>query len=71
MAVRDIARTIVEINREEKISVILAEQNSRITLKISNRAYALETDRIALSNKSADILNDDHIRKLYLGLARP
>ncbi|MBW0000006.1 MAG: ABC transporter ATP-binding protein [Verrucomicrobia bacterium] len=70
MVVRDIARAIVEINREEGISVILVEQNSRMALKISNRAYALETGRIALTGKSADLLNDDHIRKLYLGLAR-
>src|SRR5215469_463829 len=68
--VRDIARAIVEINRDERISVVLVEQNSRMALKISNRAYALETGRIALAGKSADLLNNDHIRKLYLGLAR-
>jgi branched-chain amino acid transport system ATP-binding protein len=67
MVVRDIARAIVEINRDVGISVILVEQNSRMALKISNRAYALETGRIALAGKSADLLNDDHIRKLYLG----
>jgi branched-chain amino acid transport system ATP-binding protein len=67
MVVRDIARAVVEINRDEGISVILVEQNSRMALKISNRAYALETGRVALAGKSADLLNDDHIRKLYLG----
>jgi branched-chain amino acid transport system ATP-binding protein len=67
MVVRDIARAIVEINRDEGISVILVEQNSRMALKISSRAYALETGRIALAGKSADLMNDDHIRKLYLG----
>jgi branched-chain amino acid transport system ATP-binding protein len=65
--VRDIARAIVEINRDEGISVVLVEQNSRMALKISNRAYALETGRIALAGKSADLMNEDHIRKLYLG----
>jgi branched-chain amino acid transport system ATP-binding protein len=65
--VRDIARAIVEINRDEGISVVLVEQNSRMALKISNRAYALETGRIALAGNSSDLLNDDHIRKLYLG----
>ena len=65
--VRDIARAIVEINRDERISVVLVEQNSRMALKISNRAYALETGRIALAGKSAELLNNDHIRKLYLG----
>jgi branched-chain amino acid transport system ATP-binding protein len=65
--VRDNARAIVEINRDEGISVVLVEQNSRMALKISNRAYALETGRIALAGKSADLVNDDHIRELYLG----
>jgi branched-chain amino acid transport system ATP-binding protein len=65
--VRDIARVIVEINRDEGISVVLVEQNSRMALRISNRAYALETGRIALAGNSSDLLNDDHIRKLYLG----
>ena len=65
--VRDIARAIVEINRDESISIVLVEQNSRMALKISNRAYALETGRIALAGDSSDLLNDDHIRKLYLG----
>ena len=65
--VRDIARAIVEINRDERISVVLVEQNSRMALKISNRAYALETGRIALAGNSAELLNNDHIRKLYLG----
>jgi branched-chain amino acid transport system ATP-binding protein len=65
--VRDIARAIVEINRDEGISVVVVEQNSRMALKISNRAYALETGRIALAGNSSDLLDDDHIRKLYLG----
>src|SRR5271166_1711900 len=47
--------------------LLLVEQNSRMALKISNRAYALETGRIALAGNSSDLLNDDHIRKLYLG----
>ncbi len=67
MVVRDIARAVVQINRDQGISVILVEQNSRMALKISNRAYALETGRIALAGKSPDLMNDDHIRKLYLG----
>jgi branched-chain amino acid transport system ATP-binding protein len=67
MVVRDIARAVVEINRDEGISVILVEQNSRMALKISSRTYVLETGRIALAGKSADLMNNDHIRKLYLG----
>jgi ABC-type branched-subunit amino acid transport system ATPase component len=56
-----------EINRDDDISIILVEQNSRMALKISNRAYALETGRIGLTGQSADLLHDDQVRQLYLG----
>lgn len=65
--VQSIARSIVAINREEKISVLLVEQNSRMALRISNRAYALTTGRIALSGPSADMLTNDEVKDLYLG----
>jgi branched-chain amino acid transport system ATP-binding protein len=65
--VQDIARSIVAINRDEKVSVLLVEQNSRMALRISQRAYALSTGSVALSGKSAELLNDDRVKRLYLG----
>lgn len=65
--VQDIARSIVAINRDDKVSVLLVEQNSRMALRISQRAYALTIGSIALSGTSADMLVDDRIKKLYLG----
>ncbi|MER8480493.1 ABC transporter ATP-binding protein [Mesorhizobium sp. M1163] len=65
--VQDIARSIVAINRDEKVSVLLVEQNSRMALRISQRAYALTTGRIALAGHSAELLGDDRVKKLYLG----
>lgn len=65
--VQDIARSIVAINREEKVSVLLVEQNSRMALRISQRAYALTTGKVALSGNSAEMLTDDRVRHLYLG----
>jgi branched-chain amino acid transport system ATP-binding protein len=65
--VQDIARSIVAINRDEKVSVLLVEQNSRMALRISQRAYALTTGAVALSGNSADLLNDERVKKLYLG----
>jgi branched-chain amino acid transport system ATP-binding protein len=65
--VQDIARSIVAINRDEKVSVLLVEQNSRMALRISQRAYALTTGKIALAGDSADLLADDRVKKLYLG----
>ena len=65
--VQDIARSIVAINRDEKVSVLLVEQNSRMALRISQRAYALTTGKVALSGNSAELLGDDRVKKLYLG----
>ena len=65
--VQDIARSIVAINRDEKVSVLLVEQNSRMALRISQRAYALTTGAVALSGISAALLNDERVKKLYLG----
>ncbi|MEP0647600.1 MAG: ABC transporter ATP-binding protein [Nitratireductor sp.] len=65
--VQDIARSIVAINRDEGVSVLLVEQNSRMALSISNRAYALTTGNVAISGASKDLLHDDRIKAAYLG----
>jgi branched-chain amino acid transport system ATP-binding protein len=65
--VQDIARSIVAINRDENVSVLLVEQNSRMALRVSHRAYALSTGAIALAGVSADLLKDERVQGLYLG----
>jgi len=65
--IQEIARSIVSINRDEKVSVLLVEQNSRMALRISHHAYALVTGEVALSGASQDLLNDDRVKSLYLG----
>ena len=67
MVVREIARLVTEVNQEEKVSVILVEQNSRMALKVSRYAYVLETGKVGLEGLSAGLMHNDHIRKLYLG----
>ncbi len=65
--VQDIARAIVAISRDEGVSVLLVEQNSRMALSISNRAYAMSTGSVALSGNSKDLMGDDRIKAAYLG----
>jgi branched-chain amino acid transport system ATP-binding protein len=65
--VQDIARSIVAINRDEKVSVLLVEQNSRMALRISQRAYVLTTGKVTLTGNSAEMLGDDRVKSLYLG----
>ncbi len=65
--VQDIARAIVAISRDEKVTVLLVEQNSRMALSISHRAYALSTGNVVLSGFSKDLKDDDRIKAAYLG----
>lgn len=65
--VQDIARSIVAISRDEKVSVLLVEQNSRMALSISNKAYAMSTGNIVLSGESKSLMNDPRIKAAYLG----
>jgi branched-chain amino acid transport system ATP-binding protein len=67
MLVREIAGAITTINREDQVSVVLVEQNSRMALRISSHAYVLETGRVALSGPSRELIDNDHVRRLYLG----
>jgi branched-chain amino acid transport system ATP-binding protein len=67
MVVRDIARIITSVNREDSVSIVLVEQNSRMALKASSMAYVLETGRVKLSGPSKDLEDDDEIRRAYLG----
>lgn len=67
MVVREIARLVTQVNQEENVSVILVEQNSRMALKVSQYGYVLETGKVGLEGPSADLMHNDHIKKLYLG----
>lgn len=65
--VQDIARAIVAISRDEKVTVLLVEQNSRMALSISQRAYAMSTGAVVLQGDSKELMGDDRIKAAYLG----
>jgi len=65
--VRGVAKTITLLNREEHISFVVVEQNARMALKISNKGYVLETGRVALEDQSVNLINNDYVRRIYLG----
>ena len=65
--VQDIARSIVSISRDEKVTVLLVEQNSRMALSISDRAYALSTGSVVVAGDSKILMHDDRIKAAYLG----
>lgn len=65
--VAEIFKTIHEIS-QKGVTVFLVEQNVFEALNISNRAYVLQTGRIVLEGKGADLLQSDLVRKAYLGM---
>ena len=65
--VTDIFRVITEVH-DAGVTVLLIEQNVFKTLGIANRAYVLENGRVVLEGKGKDLLNDEHVKKAYLGV---
>jgi branched-chain amino acid transport system ATP-binding protein len=64
--VAEVSNIIRDINKQG-ISILLVEQNCRMALKLSSRSYILELGSIALQGESDKLLNDDRVKKLYLG----
>jgi branched-chain amino acid transport system ATP-binding protein len=67
LVVREIFRIVRLINREERVSVLLVEQNAAIALDLADHAYVLETGRVVLSGPPAILKQDDAVRRSYLG----
>jgi branched-chain amino acid transport system ATP-binding protein len=67
LVVQEIFEIIAELNREDGVSVLIAEQNARIALRTAQRAYVLENGRVALSGDAADLAVRDDVQRLYLG----
>jgi branched-chain amino acid transport system ATP-binding protein len=66
MLVKQIFESIVEINREQGLTILLVEQNAYQALKIANRGYVLATGRVVLEGTGAELLSDPEIRAAYL-----
>ncbi len=64
--VQQIFQIIREIN-SEGVTVLLVEQNANQALRVAHRGYVLETGRVVLEDKAADLLSNDSVQKAYLG----
>jgi branched-chain amino acid transport system ATP-binding protein len=65
--VTEIFRTLMDL-RSTGASILLAEQNARMSLAIANRGYVIETGQIVLSGSGTELLNSDAVRDRYLGV---
>jgi branched-chain amino acid transport system ATP-binding protein len=67
MIVRAIFEIIKTINQTDRVAVLLVEQNARLALEISTQAYVLEVGRIAIHGASAELKDNESVRRSYLG----
>ena len=67
LIVVEIFRILKRINEEEKVSILLVEQNAALALDLADYAYVLETGNVVMSDKASVVKNDETIRKSYLG----
>jgi branched-chain amino acid transport system ATP-binding protein len=65
--VQEMFRTLARLNQEEGTSILLVEQNANLAMEIAHRAYLLETGTIVASGDAKEMLENDSVRKAYLG----
>ena len=66
LLVKEIFHIIKEVHKQG-ITVLLVEQNAKMALAIADRAYVLETGKITLSGTGRELLNNEKVKKAYLG----
>jgi branched-chain amino acid transport system ATP-binding protein len=67
LLVKNIFDIITGINRQG-VTILLVEQNVYQSLRIAHRAYVMETGRVVLTGRGEDLLNDEHVKKAFLGM---
>lgn len=67
LVVREIFGIFRRLNKEQGVSILLVEQNASIALDLADHAYLIETGRIVFAGSSADIRNNEQLRRSYLG----
>jgi branched-chain amino acid transport system ATP-binding protein len=70
LIVRQIFEVIRTINRDDKITVFLVEQNAHHALRLAHRGYVMQNGRITLSGAGHELLNNEEVRKAYLEVER-
>lgn len=67
LIVKEFFRTVRELNEKEGLTVLVVEQDARIALSSSSRAYVLEVGQVALTGTSDELQGNESIRRSYLG----
>jgi branched-chain amino acid transport system ATP-binding protein len=65
--VQELYRIVSELNKQEQLSVLVVEQNAEIALSVAERAYVLETGRVAVEGTADELRRHEGVRRSYLG----
>ena len=66
LMVKEVGRIIGEIN-QRNVGIILVEQNAQMALRLAHKGYVLETGSITLQGLASELIDNEHVRKAYLG----
>ena len=66
--VQGIAKILIDINKEQGVSIILVEQNAELALAVANHGYVLENGKIALQGDAQSLMNNEHVSRAYFGI---
>ena len=67
LLVKEVFSIIEKLNKDLGITILLVEQNARLALNISSRAYIMENGKIVLEGSSKDLANNEDVKEFYLG----
>jgi branched-chain amino acid transport system ATP-binding protein len=67
IVVEELFRVVGRLNEEEGLTVLVVEQNANAALSVADRAYVLEVGRVAVQGPSAELREDENVRRSYLG----
>ena len=68
--VAEIFNIVKELNEKEGVSVLLAEQNTNVALRNADYGYIIETGHVMLHGSADELLNDEKVKELYLGISK-
>ena len=68
--VAEIFNIVTELNQKEGVSILLAEQNTNVALRNADYGYIIETGHVMLHGTADELLNDEKVKELYLGISK-
>jgi branched-chain amino acid transport system ATP-binding protein len=67
IVVREIFSILGDLNEKEGLAIVVVEQNAKLALESTSRAYVLEVGRVALEGPSSELAENESVRRSYLG----